>query len=64
MLEISQTKNIVSMEKQKIHLIVKRDEVNAADALDVDVMMHLEEYTLTLNEVYPQVEFIVSVIEE
>ncbi len=63
MLEISQTKKIVSMEKQKIHLIVKRDEVNAADALDVNVMMHLEEEALSLNEVYPQVEFIVSVIE-
>lgn len=49
------------MEKQKIHLIVKRDEVNAADALDVNVMMHLEEEALSLNEVYPQVEFIVSV---
>lgn len=51
------------MEKQKIHLMVKREEVNAADALDVNVMMHLEEETLSLNEVYPQVEFIVSVIE-
>ena len=51
------------MEKQKIHLIVKRDEVNAADALDVNVMMHLEEEALSLNEVYPQVEFIVSVVD-
>ena len=51
------------MEKQKIHLIVRREEVNAAEALDVDVMMHLETEASSLNEVYPQVEFIVSVIE-
>ena len=39
------------------------EEVNAAEALDVDVMMHLETEASSLNEVYPQVEFIVSVIE-